>query len=124
MESGHSLPYTSSLCGACYEVCPVGDQHPEVLAHLRERVAEGDGRRSAERTAMGLLARVFATGGSMRPRSGWAGSRSAHSFAAARSAGFRGPSAAGRRRVISIRSLRRASVTGGDGASSPASVFA
>ena len=23
-----SLPYASSLCGACYEVCPVQDRHP------------------------------------------------------------------------------------------------
>ena len=23
-----SLPYASSLCGACYDVCPVQDQHP------------------------------------------------------------------------------------------------
>ncbi|MGV9254831.1 LutB/LldF family L-lactate oxidation iron-sulfur protein [Streptomyces sp. NPDC003697] len=36
-----SLPYASSLCGACYEVCPVAIDIPEVLVHLRERVAEG-----------------------------------------------------------------------------------
>ncbi len=60
MQSGRSLPYASSLCGACYEVCPVKINIPEVLVHLRERVAEGEGRRSPERTVMGLLARVFA----------------------------------------------------------------
>ncbi len=61
-----SLPYASSLCGACYEVCPVAIDIPEVLVHLRERVAQGgpatrDGARvtisparghAAERAAM------------------------------------------------------------------------
>ncbi len=36
-----SLPYASTLCGACYEVCPVAIDIPDVLVHLRERVAEG-----------------------------------------------------------------------------------
>ncbi|MGW7004597.1 lactate utilization protein B [Streptomyces sp. NPDC054933] len=36
-----SLPYASSLCGACYEVCPVAIDIPEVLVHLRERVVQG-----------------------------------------------------------------------------------
>ncbi|MCC3775042.1 lactate utilization protein B [Streptomyces sp. UNOB3_S3] len=36
-----SLPFASSLCGACYEVCPVAIDIPEVLVHLRERVVEG-----------------------------------------------------------------------------------
>jgi L-lactate dehydrogenase complex protein LldF len=40
-ELDASLPYASSLCGACYEVCPVAIDIPEVLVHLRERVAEG-----------------------------------------------------------------------------------
>ncbi|MEN8654912.1 LutB/LldF family L-lactate oxidation iron-sulfur protein [Streptomyces sp. 21So2-11] len=61
-----SLPFASTLCGACYEVCPVAIDIPEVLVHLRERVAQGgevtrDGVRVtlpparghiAERTAM------------------------------------------------------------------------
>jgi L-lactate dehydrogenase complex protein LldF len=40
-ELDASLPYASSLCGACYEVCPVAIDIPEVLVHLRERVVEG-----------------------------------------------------------------------------------
>ncbi|MEU0372944.1 lactate utilization protein B [Streptomyces sp. NPDC006283] len=39
-----SLPYASSLCGACYEVCPVAIDIPEVLVHLRERVADQGGK--------------------------------------------------------------------------------
>jgi L-lactate dehydrogenase complex protein LldF len=33
-----SLPYASSLCGACYDVCPVRINIPEVLVHLRGKV--------------------------------------------------------------------------------------
>lgn len=40
-EIDASLPYASSLCGACYEVCPVAIDIPEVLVRLRERVVEG-----------------------------------------------------------------------------------
>ncbi|MFJ4876858.1 LutB/LldF family L-lactate oxidation iron-sulfur protein [Streptomyces sp. NPDC088745] len=39
-----SLPFASSLCGACYEVCPVAIDIPEVLVHLREKVADRGGR--------------------------------------------------------------------------------
>jgi L-lactate dehydrogenase complex protein LldF len=41
MERGQSLPYASSLCGACYEVCPVKINIPEILSHLRGRVVSG-----------------------------------------------------------------------------------
>ncbi|WP_432113341.1 lactate utilization protein B [Streptomyces sp. S1] len=40
-----SLPYASSLCGACYEVCPVAIDIPEVLVHLRGKVADQSGHR-------------------------------------------------------------------------------
>ncbi|MET8131774.1 LutB/LldF family L-lactate oxidation iron-sulfur protein [Streptomyces sp. NPDC005251] len=40
-EIDASLPFASSLCGACYEVCPVAIDIPEVLVHLRERIAQG-----------------------------------------------------------------------------------
>ncbi|MER7511935.1 lactate utilization protein B [Streptomyces lavendulae] len=36
-----TLPYASTLCGACYEVCPVAIDIPEILVHLRERVVQG-----------------------------------------------------------------------------------
>src|SRR5580692_10671171 len=38
MQHAQSLPYASSLCGACYEVCPVKINIPEVLIHLRHKV--------------------------------------------------------------------------------------
>ncbi|MER7540425.1 LutB/LldF family L-lactate oxidation iron-sulfur protein [Streptomyces sp. NPDC097704] len=43
-EVDASLPYASSLCGACYDVCPVAIDIPEVLVHLREKVADQGGK--------------------------------------------------------------------------------
>jgi L-lactate dehydrogenase complex protein LldF len=51
-ELDASLPYASSLCGACYEVCPVAIDIPEVLVHLRARVTESEPGHRAERAAM------------------------------------------------------------------------
>ncbi|MFB6892380.1 lactate utilization protein B [Kitasatospora sp. NPDC056327] len=53
-----SLPFASSLCGACYEVCPVAIDIPEVLVHLRERVAARPGHR-LERAAMAAATHVL-----------------------------------------------------------------
>ncbi len=61
MQSGQSLPYASSLCGACYEVCPVKINIPQVLVHLREQLVEGAGSRSPEHAVMALVARTFAS---------------------------------------------------------------
>ncbi|WP_026123631.1 LutB/LldF family L-lactate oxidation iron-sulfur protein [Nocardiopsis chromatogenes] len=46
-----ALPFASSLCGACYEVCPVAIDIPEVLVHLREKVVDGK-RPGPEKAAM------------------------------------------------------------------------
>lgn len=35
-EQNNSLPYASSLCGRCYEVCPVKIDIPSILVHLRD----------------------------------------------------------------------------------------
>ena len=35
-----SLPYASTLCGACYDVCPVMIDIPTILVHLRNRKVE------------------------------------------------------------------------------------
>ncbi len=40
MHFAKSLPYASSLCGACYEVCPVKINIPEVLIELRAQVTD------------------------------------------------------------------------------------
>ncbi|MBZ5538045.1 MAG: iron-sulfur cluster-binding protein [Acidobacteriia bacterium] len=36
------LPFASSLCGACGDICPVKLPIPQILLHLRRRVSEGD----------------------------------------------------------------------------------
>jgi L-lactate dehydrogenase complex protein LldF len=38
MHYAQSLPYASTLCGACYEVCPVKINIPQVLLELRSQV--------------------------------------------------------------------------------------
>jgi L-lactate dehydrogenase complex protein LldF len=48
MEHAQSLPYASSLCAACYEVCPVKINIPEVLIELRAQVVNQE-RRQARR---------------------------------------------------------------------------
>ena len=55
LESAKSLPYASTLCGACYEVCPVKIDIPAVLLHLRAQTKKD----VAEKTAMRALARIF-----------------------------------------------------------------
>ena len=64
MRHAESLPYASSLCGACYEVCPVNINIPEVLVYLRSRVVDRHRRKLAslldpERAAMLAMAAVF-----------------------------------------------------------------
>jgi L-lactate dehydrogenase complex protein LldF len=62
MEHSQSLPYASTLCGACYEVCPVKINIPEVLVHLRGRVVrEQQSGLAPEAIAMKILSRVFSS---------------------------------------------------------------
>jgi len=49
LKKAAQLPYASSLCGACREVCPVKIDIPELLLHLRAEIterAEVSGQRS------------------------------------------------------------------------------
>ncbi len=43
-EENASLPFASTLCGACYDVCPVKINIPDILVHLRARAVEEVGR--------------------------------------------------------------------------------
>ncbi|MEA2324008.1 MAG: L-lactate dehydrogenase complex protein LldF [Solirubrobacteraceae bacterium] len=60
LENAPTLPWASSLCGACYEACPVKIDIPKILVHLRGRVVREvkDGA-GAEKAAMDVVARVF-----------------------------------------------------------------
>ncbi len=72
LSKAEQLPYASSLCGACREVCPVKIDIPELLLHLRAEVVEGTAsamaapngpmkRKPAERLAFRLYAFVWSS---------------------------------------------------------------
>ncbi|MHB1432924.1 MAG: LutB/LldF family L-lactate oxidation iron-sulfur protein [Streptosporangiaceae bacterium] len=104
IDDNASLPYASSLCGACYEVCPVKIDIPSMLVHLRARHAEEEAARrripGPEEAAMaaaawvmsgparfaaaqrgGRLGRLFERNGRLRrlppPLAPWTGARDA-----------------------------------------------
>ena len=60
-EADASLPFASSLCGACYEVCPVAINIPEALVHLRAKVVDSKREKnfSPERAVFSLSGRVL-----------------------------------------------------------------
>jgi L-lactate dehydrogenase complex protein LldF len=59
LREHEDLPWASSLCGACGEVCPVKIDIPGVLIHLRDRVVRERGAPAGERLSMRAMARVF-----------------------------------------------------------------
>jgi L-lactate dehydrogenase complex protein LldF len=64
VEDNATLPYASSLCGACYDACPVKIDIPSLLVYLRARHVE-EARRarrrpSAEAVAMAAASWVMA----------------------------------------------------------------
>jgi L-lactate dehydrogenase complex protein LldF len=62
LEEHATLPWASSLCGACYDACPVKIDIPSVLVHLRGRVVREQRRTfDPERLAMSALTRVFSS---------------------------------------------------------------
>ncbi|MEU4576920.1 lactate utilization protein B [Nonomuraea sp. NPDC023979] len=54
-ELDASLPYASSLCGACFDVCPVAIDIPEVLVDLRAKAPHGAAERAGMRVAGWVL---------------------------------------------------------------------
>ncbi|RFU42952.1 lactate utilization protein [Actinomadura logoneensis] len=59
-ELDASLPYASTLCGACYDVCPVAINIPEVLLHLRAKVG-ASGAHKVEKLTMRAARRVLSS---------------------------------------------------------------
>jgi len=54
-----TLPYASSLCGACYDVCPVAIDIPSILVHLRAEHVEAQEKVTPEAAAFRLLAKAM-----------------------------------------------------------------
>jgi L-lactate dehydrogenase complex protein LldF len=59
IEKTAQLPYASSLCGACREVCPVKIDIPQLLLHLRGEITAQRKGNATERFAFKLWARVM-----------------------------------------------------------------
>lgn len=59
-----SLPFASTLCGACFDACPVKIDIPTALVHLRDRAVHegGRGRPTATSAAMGVAAAAMSSG--------------------------------------------------------------
>jgi L-lactate dehydrogenase complex protein LldF len=65
-EQTDSLPYASSLCGACFEACPVRIDIPSVLVDLRAQVVDarrGSNGHAGEAAAMRSAAWAFSSSG-------------------------------------------------------------
>ena len=69
LSKSKQLPYASSLCGACREVCPVKIDIPALLLHLRAEIAESTSgtepttRKLGEGIAFGIYSRIWARSG-------------------------------------------------------------
>ena len=60
LQKTAQLPYASSLCGACREVCPVKIDIPQLLLHLRSEItSHKENGSGAERLAFKMWARVM-----------------------------------------------------------------
>jgi L-lactate dehydrogenase complex protein LldF len=65
VEDNASLPYASSLCGACFDACPVRIDIPSLLVRLRAQHVDANrgGVPSAEAVAMAAASWVMSTPG-------------------------------------------------------------
>jgi L-lactate dehydrogenase complex protein LldF len=61
VEDNASLPYASSLCGACYDVCPVAIDIPSILVHLRAEHVEAQQHATPEAVAFRALSKAMSS---------------------------------------------------------------
>jgi L-lactate dehydrogenase complex protein LldF len=66
-----SLPYASTLCGACYEVCPVAINIPEALVHLRAKVTAARADRGQSARTLGERAKTIDLERGLMALAGW-----------------------------------------------------
>lgn len=57
-----ALPYASSLCGACFDVCPVRIDIPEILVHLRVEVVDAHRGQTPEGKDLAMKAAAWTFG--------------------------------------------------------------
>ncbi|MDT7716037.1 MAG: L-lactate dehydrogenase complex protein LldF [Pseudonocardiales bacterium] len=75
VEHASALPYASSLCGACYEVCPVAIDIPSLLVELRHEVVAAQRRSRGHPSAQDAL--FAAAGWAMSGHRRWGAALSA-----------------------------------------------
>jgi L-lactate dehydrogenase complex protein LldF len=68
-EDNASLPFASTLCGACFDACPVAIDIPSMLVHLRSRVV--DDKRAAHRLPTPEAAAMAVAAWTMSDRRRW-----------------------------------------------------
>jgi L-lactate dehydrogenase complex protein LldF len=67
MDDYGTLPFASTLCGACYEACPVKIDIPKILVHLRAKsVAARRARNPLDGETLAMRAMAFVFGGAGR----------------------------------------------------------
>jgi L-lactate dehydrogenase complex protein LldF len=83
IEDNPSLPFASSLCGACFDACPVRIDIPSLLVHLRERHTDeqAKARRVPTAEAVAMRTAAWVMGDPGRFRRAEAASRLARPFA-------------------------------------------
>ncbi len=66
-DPASTLPFASSLCGACYDACPVKIDIPTILVHLRHRYTEANrgGVPSIWDVGMGATSKIMGKGKAM-----------------------------------------------------------
>jgi L-lactate dehydrogenase complex protein LldF len=69
VDHNQTLPFASSLCGACFDACPVAIDIPTMLVHLRSRVV--DAKREAHRLPRPEAAVMATAAWTMRKTSRW-----------------------------------------------------
>jgi len=67
-KTAGGLPFASTLCGACNDICPVKIPITEIFLHLRHRVVEGD---EQEEAVVPVALRTGANVGSIALRTPW-----------------------------------------------------
>ena len=75
MKVARDLPYASTLCGACRDVCPVKIDIPKLLLHLRQKIAEGSPAENSatwlERLLMGQWRSAMSSRNALEGKARW-----------------------------------------------------